>query len=125
MTKGMTVLKNAWKERKGPAVFTTVGANNIPNSIYVGEVRLMPEAGFVIADNYFSKTRKNIKDGSTGALLFLTAAGKAYQVKGKITYHTDGSIFDQMKSWNNPKHPGVAAVLLKVEELYSGAEQII
>jgi predicted pyridoxine 5'-phosphate oxidase superfamily flavin-nucleotide-binding protein len=120
---GMERVAKAWEDREGPAVFVTVEASQVmPNAIYVGEIRYIPEKGFIIADNYFSKTRENIKKGTNGAILFLTKERKSFQVKGTLTRHTQGSVFENMQSWHDPKHPGVAAVLLRVEEAYSGAE---
>ena len=77
-----------------------------------------------MADNYFCKTRANIQRGTQGAVLFLTKERKAYQIKGPLTYHTQGEVFKNMQSWHDPKYPGVAATLLRIEEVYSGAEQL-
>ncbi len=44
--------------------------------------------------------------------------------KGSLEYHTDGPVYDDMKRWNPPKHPGHAAVALVVEEVYSGAQRL-
>jgi 2-polyprenyl-3-methyl-5-hydroxy-6-metoxy-1,4-benzoquinol methylase len=33
-----------------------------------------------------------------------------------------GKVFDHVKTWNPPKHPGHAAVALRVEEVYSGPD---
>jgi uncharacterized protein len=114
----------AWENREGPAVFVTVDAAKMPNAIYVGEIRYVPGEGFIVADNYFNKTRANIKNGTQGAILFLTKERKSFQVKGPLTYHTDGPIFAKMQSWHGPKYPGVAATLLRVEEAYNGAEKL-
>jgi len=78
-----------------------------------------------VADNYFCKTRANIQSGTPGAILFLTKERKSFQVKGPLTYHTAGAIFENMQSWHDPKYPGVAAVLLRIEEAYSGADQLL
>ena len=122
---GLDRIVQAWENREGPAVFVTVSAAQaIPNAIYVGEIHYVPGQGFIIADNYFSKTRKNINEGSKGAILFITKERKSFQVKGALTYQTQGPIFDNMKSWHDPKYPGVAAVLLQVKEAYSGAEEL-
>lgn len=75
--------------------------------------------------NYFCKTRANIKSGPTGAILFLTKDRKSFQVKGPLSYHTGGPVFETMRSWHDPKYPGVAAALLRVEAAYSGAEQLL
>ncbi len=115
----------AWNERKGPVVLTTVDADGVPNTIYVTCVKLLENSAIVVADNYFDKTRKNILAGSKGSALFITDAGKAFQLKGRFEYLKEGPIFDDMKSWNPEKHPGHAATVLKVEEGYSGAEKLI
>lgn len=122
---GMNLIAQAWENREGPAVLATVGAAQTPNAIYVGEIRHVPGEGFIVADNYFNKTRANIKAGTQGAILFLTKERKSFQVKGPLTYHTQGPVFDNMQSWHDPKHPGVAAVLLRVEAAYSGAEKLL
>lgn len=122
---GMDRVIQAWEQRDGPAVFATVDvAQAMPNAIYVGEIRYISGEGFIIADNYFSKTHANIKRGCKGAVLFLTKERKSFQVKGTLSYHTGGPIFANMQSWHDPKHPGVAAVLLRIEEAYSGAEEL-
>ncbi len=123
-TDGMNLVAQAWENREGPAVFATVDAAKTPNAIYVGEIRYVPGEGFIVPDNYFCKTRANIKSGTKGAILFLTKDRKSFQVKGPLTYHTEGPVFDNMRSWHDPKLPGVAAVRLCVEEAYSGAEKL-
>jgi len=125
MTNGVETVAEAWQCREGPAVLATVGAAKTPNVIYVGEIRYVPAEGFIVADNYFHKTRANIKNGTKGAILFLTKERKSLQVKGPLTYHTQGPVFENMQSWHDPKYPGVAATLLRVEEAYSGAEKLL
>lgn len=117
-------VRNAWAHHDGPAVFTTVDKENVPNAVYVACVSIYEANRIVIADNYFDKTRTNIHEGSSGAFLFIDKEGKSYQIKGTLEYHTDGPLFEQMKSENPPKHPGHAAAVLCVEEVYSGAEKL-
>ncbi len=114
----------AWKNREGPMVFATVDGDGTPNIIYVSCVALYDKERVVVADNYFDKTLKNIKAGSKGAALFMTADKKAYQLKGAIEYHESGSVFDDMKKWNPAKHPGRGAAALVVKEIYSGAKRV-
>jgi predicted pyridoxine 5'-phosphate oxidase superfamily flavin-nucleotide-binding protein len=121
----MSIVAQAWDNREGPAVLATVDAAKTPNVIYVSEIRYVPGEGFVVADNYFHKTRANISNGTKGAILFLTKERKSFQVKGPLTYHTNGPVFENMQSWHDPKYPGVAATLLRVEEAYSGAERLL
>ncbi|MCD6415565.1 MAG: pyridoxamine 5'-phosphate oxidase family protein [Planctomycetes bacterium] len=124
----MTVLPEAvieaWDNRKGPAIFTTVDEDGTPNVIYVGCCGRRGDDTLVVADNFFDKTRRNIQAGSKGAFLFMGGDGKAYQVKGSLEYHTEGEVFDEMKSWNPKDLPGHAATTLKVEAVYAGAEKL-
>lgn len=116
---------NAWDNREGAVILTTVDSEGVCNSVYATCVSMYNEEGIIIADNYFSKTRENIKNGQKiASVLFITAENKAYQIKGEMEYHTDGEIFDNMKSWNPEKHPGHAALLVKISEIYSGAEKV-
>ncbi len=115
----------AWEQRNGPVVLTTMDPDGTPNAIYATCVSMFDDETIVVADNFFDKTRRNILAGSRGSLLFITADNKAFQIKGTIEYHKSGAIFEDMKSWNPTKHPGHAAAALKVEEVYSGAEKLL
>ncbi|MFO7900819.1 MAG: pyridoxamine 5'-phosphate oxidase family protein [Planctomycetota bacterium] len=105
-------------------MLSTVDPDGRPNAIYVGCVNVYSDDTVVVADNYFCKTRANIRAGSPAAILFITSDGKPYQIKGAVEYHTDGPVFEAMKEWNPKKHPGHAAAAIKVEEVYSGAEKL-
>ena len=117
-------VKQAWINREGPVVLATVNTEGHPNIIYATCVNLHGDERLVIADNYFDKTRTNIKAGSRGAVLFITGDNKAYQLKGTMEYHTSGAVFHDMKDWNPSTLPGHAAAALVVEEVFSGAERI-
>ena len=117
-------LKQAWQNRQNPIILTTVDTAGQPNAIYASSVSLYDDERIVIADNYFDKTRRNIHSGSTGSLLFITADKKAYQIKGHFEYHESGPIFDDMKKWNPARHPGVAAAVLLIDEVYQGAKRL-
>ena len=118
------VVNRAWEEKEGPVVLATVDGKGVPNAIYATCVAKYGEDRIVIANNFFSKTLENIEQGSKGSVLFLTKEGKSYQLKGTITYHRDGPIFEDMKKWNPAQLPGHAAAAVKVEEVYSGAEKL-
>lgn len=117
-------IKEAWNNRKGPIVFTTVSADAVPNSIYATCVSLFENNSVIVANNYFSKTIENIRSGSKGIILFITEEDKSYQIKGNIEYVTRGKAFDDMKSWNPERLPGHGAAIVKVEEIFSGAEKL-
>ncbi len=118
------LVRAAWSNRDGYAVLTTVDPTGTPNAVYVGAVREHDEDAIAIADNYFHKTRANLLAGSRGALVFLTKEKKSFQLKGRFEYHNSGPIFDEMKRWNPAQHPGVAVAVLRIEEIYSGAERL-
>ena len=115
----------AWENRDGAIIFTTINEQGMPNAIYATCVSKFNDNTFVVADNYFDKTRKNILSNSPGSILFITKEGNSYQLKGTITYHKEGEIFEDMKQWNPSKHPGHAAAALNVTEVYSGANKLV
>ncbi|MBN2718995.1 MAG: pyridoxamine 5'-phosphate oxidase family protein, partial [Deltaproteobacteria bacterium] len=60
-----------------------------------------------------------------GSFLFITNDKVSYQIKGPLSYHTEGPIFDDMKRWLDPKQAGLGAVVLHVEEVYCGGEDLL
>ena len=125
MNDAKRILRDAWDSHEGPIVLTTADEKGIPNAIYATFEKLLDDGRIVVADNYFNKTRANIKRGSKGSVLFLTKERKSYQAKGSIEYLTDGPIYEDMRRWVDQKHPRIAAAVLSVDELYSGAEKLI
>ncbi len=118
-------VSKAWDLRNEVIVLSTVDLEGMPNSIYATCVSKYNESTFVVADNYFNKTQKNILAGSKASILFITDKGKSYQLKGKIKYYQSGEIYNDMKKWNPAKHPGNAAAALEIEEVYSGSEKLL
>lgn len=118
-------VSEAWEQRDGPIVLSTVGEDGIPNAIYATCVSKYGEDTLIVANNYFHKTIRNIRAGSKGSILFITEEGTSYQVKGRITYHEEGPLFEDMKTWNPERLPGHGAAALHVEEVYSGAEKLL
>lgn len=116
---------SAWENREGPVVLTTVDTEGVPNAIYATCVSKFDDTTLVVADNYFNKTRQNIQTGSAASLLFITKEGKSFQIKGKVDYLTSGEIYEDMKKWNPTRHPGHAAVAIRIREAYSGARKLI
>jgi predicted pyridoxine 5'-phosphate oxidase superfamily flavin-nucleotide-binding protein len=114
----------AWEDREDAIIFTTVNEQGMPNAIYATCVSKFNDNTFIVADNYFDKTRKNILSNSAGSILFITKEGNSYQLKGSITYHKEGEIFENMKQWNPKKLPGHAVAALNVTEVYSGANKL-
>ncbi len=121
-------VNTAWENREGPIVFATVDGQQMPNAIYASCVIKLNESQWVVADNFFHKTRANIQAGSKATLLFITKERKSFQLKGSVDYQTAGPIFDDMRVWldeHKPGLPGIAVAVLTVEEIYSGAEKLL
>ena len=125
MAKLPEIAIQAWENHEGPFVLTTVDSNGMPNSIYVTCVKKISNEQIVVADNKMHKTRANILAGSPVSLLYINKEKKAFQLKGSLAYQTSGKIFDEMKKgWLDKKYPGHAAVVIQIEEVYSGAEKL-
>lgn len=125
MAKLTPAALQAWQQHDERMVLTTVNSNNIANSIWVICAKLINDEQFVIVNNAFNKTLGNIKSGSKGVLLYIAPERESYQVKGSLEYYTDGPIYDDMKRWLDPKFPGKGALVLNIEEVYYGAEQVV
>ena len=120
------IAAQAWENREGPVVLTTVDSNGVPNTIYVTCVQKISDDKIVVADNKMHKTQANTKAGCHVSLLYITKEKKAFQLKGSVDYQTSGPIFDEMKNgWLDKKYPGRAAVVFNIEEVYSGAEKLV
>ena len=118
------IVYNALQEQKSPAVFSTTGKDGTPNACWVALFKFESRDSLLINDSVFSKTRENILNGSKGSILFLTDKFKAYQIKGSLVYHTSGPLFDYMRATVEEIHARVAAVELKVEEVWEGNERL-
>ncbi|NLD74129.1 MAG: pyridoxamine 5'-phosphate oxidase family protein [Chloroflexi bacterium] len=123
MTPLPEIVCKAWESRQGPIVLSTVSPEGVPNAIYASCVQRL-DGAFVVADNFFDKTRANILSGCKGSLLFITEERKSYQVKGTFEYVTEGPVYDEMKSSLREGLPGHAAAVLHVDEAYSGAQRL-
>ncbi|HZJ87875.1 MAG TPA: pyridoxamine 5'-phosphate oxidase family protein [Sphaerochaeta sp.] len=114
----------AWQVRKPVAALTTVSKAGVPNTVWVASISLGAGPVIVIADNYLTKTKANALENPVGTLLFMTKENKSYQLKGRLSYHKSGQYFDHMYAVTEEKFPRHAALVLHVEEVYSGAEQL-
>ncbi len=119
-----TEAREAWQNRERRMVLTTTDRHNIPNAIWLLCAELVDDDRIVIANNSMSKTLENIEAGCKASLLFIAPEREAYQVKGSISNHTSGPVYDGMKTWLKPEYPGRSAVLLEIEEIYYGAKKI-
>ncbi|WP_332446021.1 pyridoxamine 5'-phosphate oxidase family protein [Sphaerochaeta sp.] len=118
------IIKEAWNRRQKAVVLSTVDAQGMPNSIYVTCISLYEDTDIVVADNYFCKTKQNVEAGTKASVLFITDDNISYQLKGTVSYHTEGPYFTFMKAFNPAKHPGHGALVLHGQEIYSGAKSL-
>ena len=114
-----------WAERESLAALATVAGDGTPNVIWVACLHLMADdACVLIADNWMDKTHRNLDATGIGALVILALPRRAWQLKGTLSHHTEGELFDNMKhGWLDPSHPGNGVVCLELQELWQGAEQ--
>lgn len=115
----------AWDDREPIVVLSTVNQDGVPNVIYVGVVGHYDECTFFIANNYFCKTAQNIEHSGKASLLFLTHEKKSFQLKGTIELQKSGPVYDAMKKLNPSQYPGHAVAVLTVDQVFSGAEQLV
>ena len=57
-------------------------------------------------------------------MLFITKETKSYQLKGTVSYKTEGGEFDDMKKWNRADLPGFGVAIIEVNDVYSGAAKL-
>ncbi len=124
MSKLPQLLLDEWPNRVKETIITTVDESGMPNSIYATCVSIYDDEKVLIANNYFNKTLANLRNGCKGDFLFLTKEGTSYQLKGVYSHYADGPYYEDMKSWNPEKLPGVGVAVLDVTEVFSGSKKI-
>lgn len=85
------ILLNA--DGKALATFSKDNLNVVP----VSSVKVVEDKIWLI-NYFFNKTIQNIKNNSHVALAFWKGF-EGYQIKGEVTYVTEGSMFEEAKTW--------------------------
>jgi len=116
-------------ETMGVYPIATATPDGVPNLVYIGCLKVVDAETIMIADNKFFKTRQNLDANSVLAVTFWHPdAEGCYQVKGRTELVEAGDLFADCKNWVEDMTGGSispkAAVLLHVDEIYSGAEQL-
>lgn len=83
-------------------VLATVGEDG-PNVVPLSMVVLDDEK-IVVCDCFMDKTAKNLARDGRAAISFWKGFTGA-QVKGRISYETEGGCFDRYVNWLKEKHP--------------------
>jgi uncharacterized protein len=108
---------------------STSSSEGMPNTVYVKFLKIYNDTQVLVADNKFLKTEKNLKENPRLAFVVLEKeTKKAYQLKGCVEIHKEGQIFEDAKKWveneTNSRLSPKSAVVLNVEEIYSGPDKI-
>jgi len=94
-----------------------------PNAVPVEWAKLYDDEHILVADNFFQKTRRNIDENPKVSITFWSSKPKdGYQVKGTSRIFTSGKEYEEAVNWVKSQYPKLktkAALLVKVEEIYS------
>lgn len=119
----MTMTKEMMDALEKDLVFlATSTTDGIPNVVPIGFARPIDDETILIADNYMNKTRANLEANPWISIVTKDASKCPYQFKGKVTIFDSGSYFDTVTEWGQnamTKLTPKAAILMKVEEIYS------
>lgn len=102
----------------------TSSRNGIPNVVYIAYLKIINSDTILIADNYLTKTRDNIESNGKISFAVRDEEKGSYQIKGTAERLTQGDMFDEVQKWVPDDLPRVAAVIMRVEEIYNGAERL-
>jgi len=100
----------------------TASPDGVPNVVPIGFARPIDKDTILIADNYMNKTRQNLEINPLISLVTKDATKCPFQFKGKVELFESGKYFDIVTEWGEnamTKLTPKAAILMKVEEIYS------
>ena len=123
MAKLPDVVANALMAGK-PVVFATASREGVPNAIWASCCKLLDDGRFVIADNYFDKTRANVMENQRVAVTALSDEVGSVQIKGRCARLTQGPEYEDMLKWVSEKHPRRAACVIAIDEVWNGSTKI-
>ena len=119
----MTMTKEMMDALEKDLVFlATATPDGVPNVVPIGFARPIDENTILIADNYMNKTRQNLEKNPWISLVTKDATKCPFQFKGRIEIFESGNYFDIVTEWGEnamTKLTPKAAILMKVEEIYS------
>ena len=123
MAKIPDVVKKAISKQELFCVATST-SKGLPNVVYIKYLKVVDDQIILIADNYLNKTRDNILNNGKIAFAVLDDEKGSFQIKGTARRLTEGTMFDEVQKWVPEKLPRVAAVVMRVDEIYNGAKII-
>ena len=99
----------------------TASKNAMPNAVPIGAFKLLDDETILISDQFFKKTLANMQENPVAVLSWWGDKG-GFQIKGRVTLHTNDDIFRQDVAWMKELRPTLApksAVVLKISEVFS------
>ncbi|OAT79535.1 pyridoxamine 5'-phosphate oxidase family protein [Desulfotomaculum copahuensis] len=121
MSKLTTEVKNVIS-RQGVFPIATASRDGVPNVVPMTFVKVYDDENLLVVDNFMHKTKQNIESNPYMSICVWDQENKlSYQIKGKVTIHDLGPVFDQARVWVKEKMPALqpkSAVLLKVTNIY-------
>ena len=109
------------------AFIATSAKDRTPNVVPIAAFRVMDDATLLISDQFFNKTLANMKENPKASLSWWGEKG-GFQIKGDVTIHTSGEIWEQDVAWMKELRPNLkpkGAVVMKITGVYTvvpGAE---
>lgn len=114
----------AFAQRDPIAVLTTVDGAGMPNSVYISCYGLK-DGRIYICDSAFAKTLANLQTNPDKAcFLFWAKDMAAYQLKGRLTYHVDGSEFAEGSTFAREGMSLKGIAIFEPVEAYKGAARL-
>jgi predicted pyridoxine 5'-phosphate oxidase superfamily flavin-nucleotide-binding protein len=109
-------------EKNNIVWLATANKEDRPNVVPIGLARPLDNETVLLVANFMNKTFENLKNNPQAAIAVSNVSECPYQFKGSVEIHESGKYFEDAVNWAksvmtqlNPK----AAVLLKIEEIYS------
>jgi len=109
-------------EKENVVFLATANQYKRPNVVPIGFARPLDNKTILIVDNYMKKTRENLENNPQASLVPRDASKCPYQFKGRVEIYTSGKYFNDAVDWAKSvmsELPAKAAILFKVEEVYS------
>ena len=109
-------------EKNNIVWLATANKEDRPNVVPIGLARPLDNETVLLVANFMNKTFENLKNNPQAAIAVSNVSECPYQFKGSVEIYESGKYFEDAVDWAksvmtqlNPK----AAVLLKIEEIYS------
>jgi len=109
-------------EKDNVVFLATATEDGVPNVVPIGFARPIDDETILLVDNFMRKTRKNLENNPKASIVTRDASKCPYQFKGSVEIFKSGKYFDDAVDWATSvmsKLSPKAAIILKVEEIYS------